>query len=75
MDSIYPFDLNTMNGDQCVLDMVYNRKTRLIQVARTLGCKIISGSDVLVGQGAESFKLWFGMEPDYDAMRKAVGNE
>ncbi len=74
-DSIYPFDLNTMNGDQCILDMVYSRKTRFVQVARTLGCKIISGSDVLVGQGAESFKLWFGTEPDLEAMRDALGNE
>ena len=73
-DSVYPFDLNTMNENQCVLDMVYSRKTRLIQKAVTLGCKIVSGTDVLLGQGAESFKLWFGKEPDIDAMRDAISH-
>lgn len=48
--------------------MVYNRRTSLVSSAVSKGCRIADGRLMLVGQGAESFRLWFGKEPDMDAM-------
>lgn len=71
-DSPYPADLGTLQEGQTVLDMVYNRRTLLVSEAERRGCRIASGLEMLIGQGAESFRLWFGREPDTDAMRRAV---
>ena len=71
-DSPYPIDLGTLHEGQTVLDMVYNRRTLLVSEAERRGCGIASGLEMLIGQGAESFRLWFGKEPDVDAMRRAV---
>jgi shikimate 5-dehydrogenase len=54
------------------MDMVYNRKTQLVKSAESKGCRIASGRDMLVGQGAKSFEHWFGVYPDTDAMREAI---
>ena len=68
----YPSDVTTLFRDQAVFDMVYGRDTPLISSARSAGCRIVDGKEMLVGQGAASFKLWFGKEPDCDVMRGAL---
>lgn len=67
-DSPYLFDTSLLRSGQTVLDMVYNRKTALVRAAEQRRCTIAGGQDMLVGQGAESFRLWFGTEPDIAAM-------
>ncbi|HLJ69364.1 MAG TPA: shikimate dehydrogenase [Chloroflexota bacterium] len=54
-----------------VIDLVYGRMTPLLRAARTAGCRFLDGLEMLVHQGAASFRLWTGVEPDIDAMRSA----
>lgn len=71
-DSDYMFDLSEIGKDTAVLDMVYNRKTRLVERAESAGCITASGKDMLIGQGALSFEKWFGVRPDTEIMRRAA---
>ena len=68
----YPSDLSGLGSGQTVMDMVYGRRTPLIERAEAAGCRLADGADMLVGQGAESFRMWFGMEADTDVMRRAL---
>jgi len=76
--SIVPKDL--LDDKHIVLDIVYSPlKTRLLKEAEEKGCKVIDGLWMLIYQGARSFELWTGIQPDVDFMRKvaleALGNE
>ncbi|MCE5265316.1 MAG: shikimate dehydrogenase [Deltaproteobacteria bacterium] len=56
-----------------VMDMVYNPiKTRLLREAKAAGCAVRSGVGMFAHQGAEQFRLWTGLEPPRDIMRRAV---
>jgi shikimate 5-dehydrogenase len=56
-----------------VYDLVYAKGgTKLYQDAITAGCKALSGLSLLLYQGAESFRLWFGEEPPMEIMRRAL---
>ena len=68
----YPADVSVMSKNQTVFDMVYGRGTPLTMMAGAIGCKIVDGKEMLVGQGAASFKMWFGKEPDCNIMRSAL---
>lgn len=67
----YPAELS-LRRDHVVFDAVYNKVTPLVDLAQRTGCTVLSGMDMLIGQGAESFRLWFGTEASTDAMRKAL---
>jgi shikimate dehydrogenase len=56
-----------------VFDIVYNPlETRLLKEAKTAGARTISGVLMLVYQGAEAFRLWTGVEPPVELMKKTV---
>ena len=56
-----------------VFDLVANPpETRLLAEARQRGARTVSGMAMLVYQGAESFRLWTGLEPPLDVMRQAT---
>ena len=56
-----------------VVDLIYNPlKTKLLKGAEEKGCKVLSGADMLVYQGAESLRIWLGVEPPVDVMKKAL---
>jgi shikimate dehydrogenase len=58
---------------QVVFDTVYNPpETRLLAEARAAGALALNGVKMLVHQGAESLRLWLGVEPPVDAMEEAV---
>lgn len=60
---------------QLVIDLPYRadgRPTALAAAARTAGCRLIDGREVLVRQGAASFELWTGTQAPLDVMRAAV---
>ena len=68
----YPADISRLSREQVVFDMVYGIRTPLLKAADRASCRTFDGSDMLVGQGAASFKLWFGKEPDRKVMRRAL---
>jgi 3-dehydroquinate dehydratase/shikimate dehydrogenase len=56
-----------------VFDMVTApRETRLLREARTAGCTVIEGHEMLAAQGFRQFELWTGQAAPRDAMRAAV---
>jgi shikimate 5-dehydrogenase len=56
-------DTSVFRKDLVVADAVYNpKKTKMLEDAEAAGCKIVSGSGMLLWQGAEAFKLYTGLE-------------
>lgn len=62
-----------LHSSLTVFDIVYNPlETRLLREAKAAGAKTVSGVLMLVYQGAEAFKLWTGVEPPIELMKKTV---
>lgn len=58
-----------LNADT-VFDLVYNpRDTRLLQMARALGSRTISGLEMFLAQAAQQFEYWTGTEAPRKLMR------
>jgi shikimate dehydrogenase len=58
---------------QTVVDLVYgDRQSKLLQVAGEAGAEVVDGLEVLVHQGAASFRIWTGVDPPIDVMRDAA---
>jgi shikimate 5-dehydrogenase len=56
-----------------LVDLVYaGGESRLVGEARKRGAAVVDGLEVLVQQGGESLRLWTGMDPPLDVMRKAA---
>jgi shikimate dehydrogenase len=56
-----------------VFDLVYNpAETRLLARARAAGARSVGGLEMLVQQGALSFRLWTGLEAPLEIMRSAA---
>jgi len=56
-----------------VVDLVYgDRQSKLLQVAGEAGAEVVDGLEVLVRQGAASFRIWTGVDPPIDVMRDAA---
>ena len=72
-----PFDVDLVESDAAVLDLVYARRgeTPLVDAARARGLVAASGLEMLLGQGARAFELWFGIAPDRGVMREALASE
>ena len=71
--SVVPFDLTRLAPDAVVLDLVVRRdETPLVRAARARGHRAAGGLEMLLAQGALSFERWFGVVPDWGAMRAAV---
>lgn len=59
-----------------VMDAIYNPiKTRLLEDAQSNGCQIISGVEMFINQGADSFRLWTGKKAPIKSMRDVVLKE
>lgn len=65
------FDYDTIQGYHLVFDIIY-KDTKLLKKAKERGAKAVSGIDMLVYQGAESFKIWTGREPPIKVMKKSL---
>jgi shikimate dehydrogenase len=56
-----------------VFDLVYRpRRTVLLDRASSAGCLTIEGAEMLVEQGVGSFRIWTGLEPPVEVMRRAA---
>jgi shikimate dehydrogenase len=68
-----PVDPDRFDPDVVVVDLVYaGSESRLIGEARARGATAVEGLEVLVRQGAESLRIWTGMDPPLDVMRSAA---
>ncbi len=66
-------DSSLLRTDLVVVDIIYNPlETKLYQMAKANGCKVLNGIDMLIHQGAASFKLWTGTDMPLDEVRKQV---
>jgi shikimate dehydrogenase len=70
-----PLQVDTWNAGSLVVDMVYGTgDTELISAARSRGAQVVDGLEILIAQGAASFRLWTGRTAPVQTMRDAVGN-
>ena len=71
---VTPFPWTSHLPDGCyVFDTIYvPAETRLLREARARGCRTRNGLAMLVEQGAESFRIWTGREPDVSVMESAT---
>jgi len=65
-----------LRPDLCVMDIVYNPlETKLAKDAKAVGAKVVSGIEMLVYQGAASFKIWTNHSAPVIVMKQAVLNK
>jgi shikimate dehydrogenase len=68
-----PIDPDRLGAELTVVDLVYGgEETALIREARGRGATVVDGLEVLVRQGAESLRIWTGLEPPLEAMREGA---
>jgi shikimate dehydrogenase len=68
-----PIDADSISARHVVVDLVYgSSETPLSAFARQRGADVVDGLEVLVHQGAASFRLWTGLDPPIDVMRDAA---
>ena len=62
-----------LRGVKLVYDLVYNpAETQLINEAKAVGVRTLSGIEMLIAQGARQFQIWTGSEAPIGQMRAAV---
>lgn len=68
-----PVPASVLRPGMVVFDAVYRPLfTRLLREAQAAGCKVVTGLEMFVGQAAEQFRLWTGLRPPVDLMRRIV---
>jgi len=68
-----PLSADELDHRLTVVDLVYrHERTQLVRVASALGLRYIDGFDVLVHQGAASFRIWTGLQAPLGAMRSGA---
>jgi shikimate dehydrogenase len=68
-----PLDSERFDADIVLVDLVYGgSETELVEEARRRGAAVVDGLEILVRQGAESLRIWTGLEPPVDVMREAA---
>jgi 3-dehydroquinate dehydratase / shikimate dehydrogenase len=66
-----PYDDKHLRPEMVVFDTVYNPEhTLLLKQAREVGCTVITGADMFIGQAALQFKLFTGQEAPTGVMRQ-----
>jgi shikimate dehydrogenase len=65
-----PLDISLLEPRHWVTDIVYRPiETELVREARAKGCDVLDGGRMAVGQAADSFRIFTGLEPDAERMR------
>jgi shikimate dehydrogenase len=68
-----PIPAKLLRSNMAVMDIVYNPlETKLAKEAKEAGAKVVSGVEMLIYQGAESFNLWTGKAAPVEVMKKAA---
>jgi shikimate dehydrogenase len=65
-----PLDMSLVEARHWVADIVYRPiETQLVREARAKGCDVLDGGRMAVGQAADAFRIFTGLEADADRMR------
>ena len=72
-DDERPLDVKVIPKKAAIMDLVYRRGgTPWVKAARRRGNRAADGLPMLLEQGALSFRRWFDIEPDREAMRQSL---
>lgn len=72
-DATTPIDTANLGPEHVVVDLVYHPlRTPLLEQASRRGAQTVDGLGMLVHQAARQQRLWTGMHPDVQAMRRAA---
>jgi 3-dehydroquinate dehydratase/shikimate dehydrogenase len=64
---------DSLRDVKLVYDLIYTpEETALLREAKAVGCQTLGGLAMLVGQAAEQFRLWTGVEAPIDVMWRAL---
>ncbi|MEM6326495.1 MAG: shikimate dehydrogenase [Bacteroidota bacterium] len=73
MDDLTPYPRADLGPGQIAYDLVYRpRATRFLREATATSAEAIGGLPMLVGQAAEAFRLWTGLEFPTEAAHRAA---
>lgn len=73
--SIIP-DKSYFHPELKVADIVYQpAMTKMLKMAKDVGCQTMNGELMLLYQGAESFKIWTGKDMPINKVKKVLGIE
>lgn len=68
-----PIRVDALNGYPCLVDFVYGAApTALVTAARATGAEVVDGLELLVRQGALSFRQWTGRSAPLAILRAAA---
>ena len=69
-------DPSLLHKDLIVSDIIYNpRETKLMRLAKEVGCPTYNGLGMLLYQGAESFRIWTGHEMPVEIVKEKYFSE
>ena len=75
-EGVVALDVSLLRSETVVVDIVYNpRATPLLIAASERGLPTVAGVAMLVGQAAEQFSAWTGVEAPLEAMFAVVADE
>ena len=73
VDAMPPVDWSLVAKSAFAYDIIYTpAETLFLKTAKEHGCSILNGEAMLVGQGAEAFRIWTGQELPREPMAKAL---
>jgi shikimate dehydrogenase len=65
-----PLDISLVESGHWVADIVYRPiETELVREARAKGCEVLDGGRMAVGQAADAFRIFTGLDADAERMR------
>ena len=68
-----PIDADALGQTHQLVDFAYGAvETELVRSAKARGARVVDGLEVLVRQGAASLRIWTGLHPPIEAMRRAA---
>lgn len=67
-------DEGFLRPELIVTDVIYMpEETKLLEMAKRVGCPTMNGIGMMLYQGAAAFRLWTGREMPIDAVKEALG--
>ncbi|PVX26529.1 MAG: shikimate dehydrogenase [Candidatus Bathyarchaeum sp.] len=71
-----PVPSDLLHSDLCVMDIIYNPlHTKLLNDAKAVKAKVVSGIEMLIYQGAVAFEIWTNCPAPVEVMRQAALKE